>query len=157
MQAMQCTGPCVTAIRRAGLHHYLEFLPVTSAFVYDRAAARLRRVPACTADVHSAEGLSAAQRRQLWLVMREVERGATGSRTTLFGTGDFEAALRGCGLPQYVEVWLKNGSASISFPFVQRSVCVMSSSSHAGSRHCWLLSSRMRQCAAVLVSAPATL
>ena len=112
MQAMQCTGPCVTAIRRAGLHHYLEFLPVTSAFVYDRAAARLRRVPARTADVHSAEGLSAAQRRQLWLVMREVERGASGGRTSLFGTGDFEAALQGCGLPRYVEVCFKAASAS---------------------------------------------
>jgi hypothetical protein len=57
-----------------------------------------------TAAVHAAEGLSAEEKRRLWLVMREVERAAAGATTQLFTSDDFAAALAELGLPQYVQV-----------------------------------------------------
>lgn len=103
VQALQCTGACVSAIRKAGLHRYLDFLPVTSAYVYNQASTSLHRVPMGTAAVHADDELTAEARRKLWLLMREVERSATGAKTQLFSTEHFEAALAAFELPQYVQ------------------------------------------------------
>ena len=106
MQALQCTGPCISAIRDASLHRYMEFMPVSTAYIYDRDEHSLRPVPASAAAVHTSEGLSVDHKRRLWLLLREVERAATGGATSLFGRDDFAAALAQCGLPTFVQVRL---------------------------------------------------
>jgi RAB protein geranylgeranyltransferase component A len=99
-QALECTGPCVEAIRKAGLHLYIDFVPVSDAYVYSAADRALHPVPSGVAGVHAMSGLTAAEKRTMWLFMRQVERAATGAPVPLFQGRHFAADLQACKLPQ---------------------------------------------------------
>lgn len=103
-QALECTGPAIEAIRKAGLHRYVDFMPVGDAFVYHAASQRLVAVPGSISAVHGMRSLSMEDRRRLWLFMRQVERAATGVPTSLFEGRRFFADLQHCGLPDYIQV-----------------------------------------------------
>jgi RAB protein geranylgeranyltransferase component A len=102
-QALQCTGQCVEAIRKAGLHLYIDFVPVSDAYVYCSADSSLQVVPSSISAVHGMTGLSAADKRTLWLFMRQVERAATGEAVPLFQGQHFGRNLQSCKLPQFMQ------------------------------------------------------
>jgi hypothetical protein len=102
VQALQCLGPCVLAMRSAGIHQYADFAAVSSAHVWYPGATQ--RVPAGIADVHALQGLSASEKRALWLFMQQAEQAATGTKVPLRETDHFAAALESVGLPGRIQV-----------------------------------------------------
>ena len=53
LQALDCTGACVAAVRAAGLHRYIDFLPVSAAHVFSQEHGTLPQVLDGPAAVHS--------------------------------------------------------------------------------------------------------
>jgi hypothetical protein len=102
LQALLCLGPCVQAMRSAGIHQYADFAAVTSAHVWYPGSTQ--RVPASIADVHALQGLSALEKRSLWLFMQQAEQAATGKNVLLKESDCFVAALESFGLPGRIQV-----------------------------------------------------
>jgi hypothetical protein len=102
VQALLCLGPCVQAMRKAGIHQYTDFAAVSSSHIWH--AGGTQRVPSSVADVHALQGLSTAGKRALWLFMQQAEQAATSANVPLRDTGHFVSALEHFGLPEHIQV-----------------------------------------------------